>query len=140
MQLVEVGELVMLEQYDVPPSESQPSSLSDLDFEKLSVDSGSRSTESSMASVMREDSFGSTKSSRRSSLARALSTKKSGKHSRNASPDNSKTNQNEAMSRWLSHGNVIYKSVGLGLMDLVVGGDLVRLARQKGIGTTIQDF
>ena len=44
------------------------------------------------------------------------------------------------MSRWLSTGNVIYKSVGMGLMDLVVGGELVRLARERGIGTTIQDF
>jgi ornithine cyclodeaminase/alanine dehydrogenase-like protein (mu-crystallin family) len=41
---------------------------------------------------------------------------------------------------WLSKGNVIYKSVGLGLMDVVVGGELVRLAREKGIGTFVDDF
>ncbi|KAL9623757.1 MAG: hypothetical protein Q9160_001988 [Pyrenula sp. 1 TL-2023] len=41
---------------------------------------------------------------------------------------------------WLIKGNVIYKSVGLGLMDLVVGGDLVTLARERSIGTTIPDF
>ncbi|GAB7350337.1 hypothetical protein MBLNU459_g0969t1 [Dothideomycetes sp. NU459] len=41
---------------------------------------------------------------------------------------------------WLSKGNVIYKSVGLGLMDVVVGGDLVRLAKDRGIGTHIKDF
>lgn len=41
---------------------------------------------------------------------------------------------------WLVRGNVIYKSVGLGLMDLVVGGDVVTLARERGFGTTIPDF
>jgi len=44
------------------------------------------------------------------------------------------------LHQWLTKGNVIYKSVGLGLMDVVVGRELVRLARQRGIGTTIQDF
>ena len=37
-------------------------------------------------------------------------------------------------------GNVIYKSVGLGLMDLVIGSELIRLGRERGIGTVIQDF
>ena len=46
----------------------------------------------------------------------------------------------EQMSRWLSKGNVIYKSVGLGVMDLCVGGEIVRMAREKGIGTTLNDF
>lgn len=41
---------------------------------------------------------------------------------------------------WLIKGNVIYKSVGMGLMDLVVGGDVIRLARERDIGTTIEDF
>ena len=44
------------------------------------------------------------------------------------------------LRNWLEGGNVIYKSVGLGLMDLCVGEDLVILARQKGVGTTIDDF
>ncbi|KAI6245546.1 hypothetical protein HI914_06786 [Erysiphe necator] len=44
------------------------------------------------------------------------------------------------LSRWLSIGNVIYKSVGIGLMDLVSGIDIVKLAKEKGIGTTISDF
>jgi len=30
--------------------------------------------------------------------------------------------------------------VGMGLMDLVVGADLVRIARAKKIGITIDDF
>ncbi|KAK7183621.1 hypothetical protein DPSP01_009589 [Paraphaeosphaeria sporulosa] len=41
---------------------------------------------------------------------------------------------------WLQKGNVIYKSVGLGLMDVVVGSDLVALADSRGIGTQIDNF
>lgn len=41
---------------------------------------------------------------------------------------------------WLTRGNVLYKSVGLGLMDLTVGHDLVTLARERGVGTHIEDF
>ena len=44
------------------------------------------------------------------------------------------------MKEWLTRGNVIYKSVGLGLMDVVVGNYLVDFAREKGIGVTVQDF
>ncbi len=46
----------------------------------------------------------------------------------------------KGLLEWLTKGNVVYKSVGLGLMDLTVGGDLVRLARERGVGTTIEDF
>ncbi|MCJ1399211.1 hypothetical protein MMC11_002413 [Xylographa trunciseda] len=46
----------------------------------------------------------------------------------------------QGLKRWMEGGNVIYKSVGLGLMDLCVGEDLVSLARDRGIGTTIDDF
>jgi ornithine cyclodeaminase/alanine dehydrogenase-like protein (mu-crystallin family) len=41
---------------------------------------------------------------------------------------------------WLERGNVIYKSVGLGLMDIVVGAELVRLADAMGVGTRIAKF
>ncbi|OCL02724.1 NAD(P)-binding protein [Glonium stellatum] len=44
------------------------------------------------------------------------------------------------LTEWLQRGNVIYKSVGLGLMDVVVGGDLVRLADERGVGTIIENF
>jgi len=40
----------------------------------------------------------------------------------------------------LTRGNVIFKCVGIGLMDVVVGGELVRMARERGIGTTIENF
>ena len=42
--------------------------------------------------------------------------------------------------RWIREGNVIYKSVGLGLMDLVVGHEVVRLAREKGVGSVVENF
>lgn len=45
-----------------------------------------------------------------------------------------------SLMEWLQKGNVIYKSVGLGLMDVVVGADLVRLADERGIGTRIENF
>ncbi|KAF9885764.1 hypothetical protein FE257_012346 [Aspergillus nanangensis] len=46
----------------------------------------------------------------------------------------------KSLREWVERGNVIYKSVGLGLMDLVTGGDLVQLARLRKIGTTVEDF
>ncbi|TGO50584.1 hypothetical protein BCON_0180g00100 [Botryotinia convoluta] len=50
------------------------------------------------------------------------------------------TEKEDSMSRWLRNGNVIYKSVGMGLMDLVVGAELVRLAREKGVGVSVEGF
>jgi ornithine cyclodeaminase/alanine dehydrogenase-like protein (mu-crystallin family) len=46
----------------------------------------------------------------------------------------------KGLQKWLESGNVVYKSVGLGLMDLVTGGDLVALARERGVGTVVPDF
>lgn len=46
----------------------------------------------------------------------------------------------KGLVEWLKKGNVVYKSVGLGLMDLVCGADCVRLARERGVGTTIEGF
>ncbi|KAJ6000559.1 Ornithine cyclodeaminase/mu-crystallin [Penicillium waksmanii] len=48
--------------------------------------------------------------------------------------------EQKSLREWVERGNVIYKSVGLGLMDLVTGGDLVRLARERKLGTTVEDF
>ena len=47
---------------------------------------------------------------------------------------------NTGLKEWLTKGNVIYKSVGLGLMDIVVGNGLIDFARERGIGTTIENF
>ncbi|KXL42831.1 hypothetical protein M433DRAFT_6097 [Acidomyces richmondensis BFW] len=47
---------------------------------------------------------------------------------------------NSGLKEWLTKGNVIYKSVGLGLMDIVVGNELINKARERSIGTTIDNF
>lgn len=46
----------------------------------------------------------------------------------------------QGLKNWIERGNVIYKSVGLGLMDVCVGEDICRLARERGIGTVIENF
>ena len=46
----------------------------------------------------------------------------------------------EGLKKWLEKGNVVYKSVGLGLMDLITGKDMIDIAREKGVGTFIDDF
>jgi len=47
--------------------------------------------------------------------------------------------EESGLRKWVMGGNVIYKSVGLGIMDLCVGNDVVKMAREKKIGTTV-DF
>ncbi|KAI9371515.1 hypothetical protein BJX61DRAFT_21201 [Aspergillus egyptiacus] len=44
------------------------------------------------------------------------------------------------LREWVERGNVIFKGVGLGLMDLVTGSDLVELARTRKVGTTVEEF
>lgn len=56
-----------------------------------------------------------------------------------ASVDRRKKKEDQS-ARWLQRGNVIYKSVGLGLMDLSVGLRLIEFAREKGVGTVIDGF
>ncbi|KAL6352839.1 hypothetical protein LRP88_13312 [Fusarium phalaenopsidis] len=58
----------------------------------------------------------------------------------NSSLDNEKGKKEDHLVRWLRDGTVIYKSVGLGLMDLVVGMHLVEVANEKHIGTRIEGF
>ncbi|KAL1854617.1 hypothetical protein Plec18167_003280 [Paecilomyces lecythidis] len=48
--------------------------------------------------------------------------------------------EEKGLLEWIESGNVIFKGVGLGLMDLVTGGDLVKLAQERGVGTTVEDF
>jgi len=65
-------------------------------------------------------------------------------HNKSSSRDSSKerksSSTNKGLTDWMERGNVIYKSVGMGLMDVVVGLELVKLAEGRGIGTTIHDF
>ncbi|KAJ5142730.1 Ornithine cyclodeaminase/mu-crystallin [Penicillium bovifimosum] len=59
---------------------------------------------------------------------------------RDATRNAETVDEEKSLHEWSRRGNVIYKSVGLGLMDLVTGGDLVRLARERKLGTTVEDF
>ncbi|KAJ0422320.1 hypothetical protein BJY00DRAFT_81956 [Aspergillus carlsbadensis] len=60
---------------------------------------------------------------------------------RDAAKDATKPSDDQKhLQEWVERGNVIFKGVGLGLMDLVTGTDLVELARARKIGTTVEDF
>lgn len=111
----------------------------------LSVPGSETTTGSAMSSV-----FGSSKrsgsSSRASSRTPSPSGRKSGKlprpfHRRTSSRgDAAKREKEDHLARWLQGGNVIYKSVGLALMDLAVGVKLIQFAKEKGIGTHVEGF
>ncbi|MCJ1354975.1 MAG: hypothetical protein MMC33_004965 [Icmadophila ericetorum] len=50
------------------------------------------------------------------------------------------SNEADTLQKWLERGNVIYKSVGLGVMDVCVGSAIVRMARERGLGVNVDDF
>lgn len=60
------------------------------------------------------------------------------RHAAHETPQDDDDSKN--LSDWVQRGNVIFKSVGMGLMDLVTGGNLVQLARERQIGTTVEEF
>ncbi|KAI0483865.1 UbiD family decarboxylase [Xylaria cf. heliscus] len=156
-QLVEIGELIMIRRLaNEEGSSSRPSTETDslsesidkLDFSRQSSamssmygsDSGSTSKRSSSHSPSRtrrrSDAGGSSNSGlrlpsfrhhKRTASARSAKEKEDAKH-------------DEHLARWLSSGNVVYKSVGLGLMDLVVGLEVVKLANARGVGTRVENF
>jgi ornithine cyclodeaminase/alanine dehydrogenase-like protein (mu-crystallin family) len=55
-------------------------------------------------------------------------------------PDARQKHSKRHLHDWLQTGNVIYKSVGVGLMDLAVGMFLIEYAKTKGVGTYVQGF
>ena len=57
-----------------------------------------------------------------------------------ADAEKKKKEKEDGLSRWLRDGTVVFKSVGLGLMDLVVGNHLIKVAREKNIGTQLDEF
>lgn len=46
----------------------------------------------------------------------------------------------EGLEEWLQDGFVVYKSVGVGIMDVAIGSTLLELAGEKGRGVTLDDF
>ncbi|KAJ4372599.1 hypothetical protein N0V86_007961 [Didymella sp. IMI 355093] len=46
----------------------------------------------------------------------------------------------EGLESWLETGFVIYKSVGVGIMDIAIGSKLLELAEEKGRGVRLNEF
>lgn len=147
--VIEIGEMVLVEEsYHHDDDDSSAIDDSSESFESTPTEG--KSPASSLALAFREQSFESTSSSKtpsRKSSFSNLSQKGSrvfkGRHGSNASdvpPKKKMSKEEEGLSRWLHKGNVIYKCVGLGLMDLVVGSEIVRLAKEKRVGATFEDF
>ncbi|KAK6211109.1 UbiD family decarboxylase [Colletotrichum tabaci] len=145
-QLVELGELIMLrrmhEEEEAAETETggetasiAPSELDKLDFsgtpsiKSAFMGSDGASVSDSRSSISKDSTTGSQSSKGPSMLRRSSSQRSSDKHKKE-----------DALVKWLRDGTVIYKSVGLGLMDLAVGMHMVQLAREKGIGTQVEGF
>ncbi|KAG6219486.1 hypothetical protein E4U26_007258 [Claviceps purpurea] len=144
-QMVELGELVMLHRLSVEDSETDtpgshtPASSIDIDS-PLDINNRNPSMSAllSGAPPSRSASPSSAATSphphaRKSSFPLPFHT-----HSGGSSETLSK--KEDGMARWLRDGTVVYKSVGLGLMDLVVGMHLVKVANARKIGTLIEGF
>lgn len=112
-----------------------PSELDKLDFsgtpsiKSAFTGSDGASVSDSRSSISKDSTTGSHSSKGPSMLRRSSSQRSSDKHKKE-----------DALVKWLRDGTVIYKSVGLGLMDLAVGMHMVQLAREKGIGTQVEGF
>ena len=44
------------------------------------------------------------------------------------------------VQKWLQEGFVVYKSVGVGIMDIAIGRALMEVAKEKGIGMHLDNF
>ena len=51
-----------------------------------------------------------------------------------------KSSPSDELDKWLESGFVIYKSVGIGVMDLAIGEELLRLAKDMGVGVHLPSF
>ncbi|KAI8960446.1 NAD(P)-binding protein [Daldinia sp. FL1419] len=152
-QLVELGELVMIHRLAKEEEEAlvsqSPTEVSSINESVEKLDLGSSG--SAMSTVFGSESGssapgdGGKRSSSRSPSRRGSSFSLPLHHRRSSSQgtvDESHKRQSgrDNLARWLSVGNVIYKSVGLGLMDLVVGFEVVRLAKERGLGSYVEGF
>jgi hypothetical protein len=123
------------------------------EFENLRLDFSSPGTPA-MASVFSGSSDGTATDRSASDARSSLSGDSSSRESRGSgsskfsfhrrssshgSVDRQKQKE-DGLSRWLTSGTVIYKSVGLGLMDLAVGMHLIKVASDKKIGFHISGF
>ncbi|KAI1343087.1 ornithine cyclodeaminase [Xylariaceae sp. FL0016] len=160
-QLVELGELAMIHRIakEEEVSSTDGSSISDsLSHMDLSSAGSAMSTVFGSSSTNTSSDNGTSNSKRSSSQSPSRKNSNSPTHSRKSSfhlpaPFHKRTSSassvdkakdkekhDDHLARWLSAGNVVYKSVGLGLMDLVVGMEIVRLAKEKGVGSFVEGF
>ncbi|KAL6816153.1 hypothetical protein V8C40DRAFT_254588 [Trichoderma camerunense] len=135
-QLVELGELVMLHRMAVDESESEASDVMSQTSSFSELDLSDRTQ--SMGTVYSD--LPPSPSSTTSSGHKSPFSKHFRKTSSNLSDKDKEKQKDDALSRWLRDGTVVYKSVGVGLMDLVVGTKLIEVAQQKNIGTQIEGF
>ncbi|KAI1065761.1 hypothetical protein NW752_006210 [Fusarium irregulare] len=135
-QMVELGELVMLHRLAIEESDDFGSSEVSLasDMDKMDIQ-GRSSMSSVYGSETPTSPTGSVDSGRRRSGSIFHSRKSS-----SSSMDKEKKKSEDHLCRWLRDGTVVYKSVGLGLMDLVVGTHLIEVAQEKNVGTRIEGF
>ncbi|KAK2603537.1 hypothetical protein QQS21_004306 [Conoideocrella luteorostrata] len=140
-QMVELGELVMLHRLAIEESETDTTGSQtpmSSDFESP-IDVNDK--KQSMSSVFSEQAPrpASPSSSISSTHARKPSFPLPFRTRSGGSVDAEKKKE-DGLARWLRDGTVVYKSVGLGLMDLVVGMHLIKVANEKKIGTQIEGF
>ncbi|PHH60461.1 hypothetical protein CDD81_1636 [Ophiocordyceps australis] len=141
--LVELGELVMLHRLAIEESESDSSgnrTPQSADFDQFDGSDKASVTTINGEEISRPctplgtapSGFASSTHSRKSSMQLPFRRKSI------SPPESEKTD--DSLSRWLRDGTVVYKSVGLGLMDLVIGMHLVKLANEAQLGTMVQGF
>lgn len=50
------------------------------------------------------------------------------------------SSEDKQLFQWMRKGIVVFKSVGMGLMDILVGGEILKIAKGMDVGTNIDDF
>lgn len=153
-----LGELVMLHRLkreeeaaaeaELSAATSSSQMSSDVDLDSLSVDSYKRTP--SMSAIYGSSNHRSSSRSPRSSTTDLPRSPSSSSPSRKGSfplpfrrssgGQEDKPKKEGQLARWMRDGTVVYRSVGVSAMDLVVGLEIVRLAREKGIGTQVPDL
>ena len=150
--VVEIGEILMLDEQFAHEADDDSaiddSAIDDSESATTGHSSFSLSDgKSSMASVMSGNGKSSRSSSRYSSRSGSFSESWKGalafhkrSHDLNDHHQKKQSKDEMEMTEWLCRGNVIYKSVGIGLMDLVVGTEVVKLAWKRKAGMVIDGF
>ncbi|KIE03701.1 NAD(P)-binding domain protein, partial [Metarhizium majus ARSEF 297] len=140
-QMVELGELVMLHRLAIEESETDTTGSQTPASSEYEVSLNGDDKTPSMSSVYSDplprpaspSSPSLSNHSRKPSFPLPFRTRSGG------SADTEKKKE-DSLARWLRDGTVVYKSVGLGLMDLVVGMHVIKVASEKKIGTQIEGF